>query len=77
MRTKLSRDGKASGGGSGKPPSALRKWIKRAFVWGGGLAVLGLVFLGFAVGFAANSIPSYGALQATQPGQTIVVRARP
>ena len=76
MRTKLSRDGKASGGGSGKPPSALRKWIKRAFVWGGGLAVLGLVFLGFAVGFAANSIPSYGALQATQPGQTIVVRAR-
>jgi penicillin-binding protein 1A len=54
----------------------LRKWIKRAFVWGGALAVLGLIFLGFAVGFAASSIPSYAALQATQPGQTIVVRAR-
>ena len=26
-----------------------------------------LVFLGFAVGFAANSLPSYSALQATQP----------
>lgn len=74
MRTKLSRDGK--GGGDGKPPSALRKWIKRGFVWGGALALLGLIFLGFAVGFAASSIPSYGALQATQPGQTIVVRAR-
>jgi penicillin-binding protein 1A len=76
VRTKLSRDGSSKGGGDGKPPSALRKWIKRAFVWGGALAVLGLIFLGFAVGFAASSIPSYAALQATQPGQTIVVRAR-
>ena len=76
VRTKLSRDGSSKGGGDGKPPSALGKWIKRAFVWGGALAVLGLIFLGFAVGFAASSIPSYAALQATQPGQTIVVRAR-
>jgi penicillin-binding protein 1A len=76
VRTKLSRDGSSKGGGDGKPPSALRKWIKRVFVWGGALAVLGLIFLGFAVGFAASSIPSYAALQATQPGQTIVVRAR-
>lgn len=74
VRTKLSRDGKGSGGG--EPPSRLRVWIRRAFLWGGALALLAVVFLGFAVGFAANSLPSYGALQATQPGQTIVVRAR-
>lgn len=74
VRTRLSRDGKGSGGG--EPPSRLRVWIRRAFLWGGALALLAVVFLGFAVGFAANSLPSYGALQATQPGQTIVVRAR-
>jgi penicillin-binding protein 1A len=74
VRARLSRDGKGSGGG--EPPPRLRVWIRRAFLWGGALALLAVVFLGFAVGFAANSLPSYGALQATQPGQTIVVRAR-
>ncbi len=44
--------------------------------WGTGLAVLALVFLVVAVGFAAQSLPSYATLKATQPGQTIVVRAR-
>ncbi|MBA4008113.1 MAG: penicillin-binding protein [Erythrobacter sp.] len=51
-------------------------WLKRLFVWGTGLALLGLVFLGFAVGFAASSLPDYATLKATQPGQTILVRAR-
>ncbi|MBY0342872.1 MAG: PBP1A family penicillin-binding protein, partial [Sphingomonadales bacterium] len=51
-------------------------WLKRALVWGGALAALGLVFLAFAVGFAASSLPDYATLKATQPGQTIVVRAR-
>lgn len=70
-------DAPASGSGSGKPPpSRWRLWVKRLFVWGAGLTVLGLVFLGFAVGFAAQSLPSYSTLQATQPGQTIVIRAR-
>ena len=50
--------------------------MKRGFVWGGALALLALVFLVFAVGFAAQSLPSYATLKATQPGQTIVVRAR-
>jgi len=45
-------------------------------MWGGALALLVLVFLAFAVGFAAQSLPSYPTLKATQPGQTIVVRAR-
>lgn len=64
------------GGGAGKPPSRMKLWARRIAVWGGGLAVLGLVFLAFAIGFAASSIPTYDALKATQPGQTIVVRAR-
>jgi penicillin-binding protein 1A len=59
-----------------KPPSRLRLWIKRGLLGGTALALLVLVFLAFAVGFAAQSIPSYATLQATQPGQTIVVRAR-
>ena len=41
-----------------------------------GLALLGAVFLGIAVIFAARSLPSFYQLQATQNAQTIVVRAR-
>ncbi len=66
----------AGGSGPEKPRSRFRLWLKRLFVWGCALAVLGLVFLGFAVAFAASSLPDYQTLQATQPGQTIVVRAR-
>ncbi len=54
----------------------MRIWLKRGLVWGGSLALLGVLFLAFAVGFAAQSLPSYDTLKATQPGQTIVVRAR-
>ncbi len=53
-----------------------RLWLRRGFVWGGAAALLGVLFLGLAVVFAARSLPSYSALKATQPGQTIVVRAR-
>jgi penicillin-binding protein 1A len=63
-------------GGGSKPPSRLRLWVKRAFIWGGGLALLGVVILAVAVGMAAQSLPSYATLKANQPGQTIVVRAR-
>ncbi len=44
----------------------------------GGLAIclLGLLFLGIAVAFAARSLPSFYQLKATQNAQTIVVRAR-
>ena len=45
-------------------------------MWGGAAALLGALFLGLAVMFASRSLPSYSALKATQPGQTIVVRAR-
>ena len=56
--------------------SRVRTWFKRLALWGGGLAVLGLVFLAIAVAFAARSLPSYYQLKATQTAQTIVVRAR-
>ena len=51
-------------------------WAKRIAIWGGALALLGALFLGIAVAFAARSLPSFYQLKATQAGQTIVVRAR-
>ncbi|MGE5953160.1 MAG: transglycosylase domain-containing protein [Qipengyuania vulgaris] len=56
--------------------SRVKTWFKRIALWGGGIAVLGLVFLAIAVAFAARSLPSYYQLKATQNAQTIVVRAR-
>jgi len=59
-----------------EPPSRAWKWTKRVALWGGGIALLGAIFLAFAVGFAARSIPSFYQLKASQAGQTILVRAR-
>ncbi len=59
-----------------KQPSTFWKWIRRLFLGGVAVALLGALFLAFAVGFAARSIPSYYQLQASQTGQTILVRAR-
>ncbi|TCJ41380.1 transglycosylase domain-containing protein [Parafrankia sp. BMG5.11] len=53
-----------------------RLWLRSGVIWGGAAALLGALFLGLAVLFAARSLPTYSALKATQPGQTIVVRAR-
>ncbi len=53
-----------------------RLWLRRAVLWGGGAAVLAAIFVALAVLFAARSLPSYASLKASQPGQTIVVRAR-
>jgi penicillin-binding protein 1A len=76
-RAAVQRSSAAPGDGQGgKPPSRLWRWVKRLMLWGTALAVLALVFLAFAVGFAASSLPGYSTLQATQPGQTIVIRAR-
>jgi len=79
--------GRGSGGGkkqlkrSGptsepKPPSRFWKWTKRLAIWGSGAAVLGLVALAVAVAIAAQSIPGFYELKASQTGQTILVRAR-
>lgn len=62
---------------SAKPkPRGWRLWLKRLFIWGTAIAVLGAIFLGLAVMFAARSLPGYEELKATQTGQTIVVKAR-
>jgi len=57
-------------------PSRAAVWFKRLVVWGGALLLLAVLFVVCAVGFAAQSLPSYQELKATQPGQTIIVRAR-
>ncbi|HEY6964303.1 MAG TPA: PBP1A family penicillin-binding protein [Erythrobacter sp.] len=75
-RASAERASTPGAGSGGTPPPRWRLWLKRTLVWGGGLAALGLLFLAFAVGFAASSIPDYATLKATQPGQTILVRAR-
>ncbi|WP_416830756.1 MAG: transglycosylase domain-containing protein [Erythrobacter sp.] len=74
-KMKLARDASGARGPSG-PQSPLWKWTKRLAIWGTAAAVLGAIFLAFAVGFAAQSIPSFYQLKATQTGQTILVRAR-
>jgi len=70
-RSSNKRKRKTSGGGS-----AVWRWIRRLFVWGGVLGVLACIALFTAVYFAAQEIPSYSALKKSEHAQTIVVRAR-
>ncbi len=74
------RRGSGSSGGpekpGRKPRGALARWVRRLFVWGIALAMLGAIALGTAVYFAASNLPSYSELKDTKAGQTIVVRAR-
>ena len=65
------------GGKSSK--EQLRGWrlfFRRLFVWGFSLALIGVLSLVVAVGLAAQSLPSYASLKASQNEQMIVVRAR-
>ncbi len=57
-------------------PSRLSRFIRRTMVWGLGLALLGAMIVGVAVGLAAQSLPGYDQLKSSQAGQMIVVRAR-
>jgi penicillin-binding protein 1A len=66
----------SSGGEGDKPVSPIWKWTKRLAIGGVVAGLLGAIFLAFAVGFAARSIPSFYQLKASQTGQTILVRAR-
>ncbi|MEP3422911.1 MAG: PBP1A family penicillin-binding protein [Erythrobacter sp.] len=75
-KQRLSRKGKAASNSGPKKPSFLWKWTKRLTIWGTAAGVLGVIFLAFAVGFAAREIPSFQELKANQTGQTILVRAR-
>ncbi|MCK0129382.1 PBP1A family penicillin-binding protein [Erythrobacter sp. F6033] len=71
QKRKKPKKAAAVGGGS-----AFWRWVKRLTLWGGAAALLGAIFLAFAVGFAAQSIPSFYQLKSTQNAQTILVRAR-
>ena len=57
-------------------PSGWRRFIRRLFVWGGSLAVLGVLALTVAVWLTARSLPGFEELKSSQQGQMIVVRAR-
>ena len=69
--------GSAKSGGSpskGEPPR-WRVWLRRAFRWGLGLALVGAVALAVAVGIAVQRIPSFEELKKSPAGQTIRVHA--
>ena len=57
-------------------PSAFGRLIRRLFVWGVSLALIGVLALGVAVGLTAQSLPDFEQIKATQSEQMIVVRAR-
>jgi len=59
-----------------KQRSWLGRWTRRIVISGVCLGLLGALFLGLAVVFAARSLPSYEELRATQNTQTILVHAR-
>ena len=71
-------DGGARRGGP--PPRASRPFWRRAlrklFVWGFALALLGALVLGVAVAMTAQSLPTFSQMKSSQNGQMIVVRAR-
>ena len=84
-RAAAERSGATRKGGSGSRRSSSRQkkivppwllWTRRIVLWGGAAAVLGVVFLSVAVGFAAREIPSFYQLKSGQTAQTILVRAR-
>ena len=79
-RNDIRRASPAGGGRSRKPgkpaPTGWRLFLRRLFVWGGSLGLLGLVSLLVAVGLAARSLPDFDQLKANQNEQMIVVRAR-
>ena len=73
-----SRSGRRQPAGR-RPPKErgfFARWFRRLFLTGIAVALIGALFLGMAVLFAARSLPSYYDLKAQQTGQTIVVRAR-
>ena len=73
-------DFKRGAPGSGKPvkPEAtgLRRFVRRLFVWGLSLGVIGTLSLFVAVLLAARELPDFESIKTAQTEQMIVVRAR-
>ncbi|RGP39698.1 Penicillin-binding protein 1A [Altererythrobacter insulae] len=72
---KRTRKTRRSGGGGGSQ-GPVKRWGKRIALWGGALALLGIIALSVAVASAVQSLPSYYQLKATQNEQTIMFRSR-
>ncbi|WP_098104240.1 PBP1A family penicillin-binding protein [Novosphingobium sp. PC22D] len=53
-----------------------RRALRALVLWGGGLAILGVIFLATAVMMTARELPGYTTLKTSQNGQMVVVRAR-
>lgn len=68
--------GSRSSGKRVKPKGLVCRWLRRIFVWGTVLGLIGLVVVGVSVAMAMRSLPSFGQLMESETGQTIVVRAR-
>lgn len=76
-RTDIRRSQPPRGGKPAKPaPTGLRLFLRRLFVWGGSLALLGVLALAVAVGLTAQNLPSFEQIKSQQNEQMIVVRAR-
>jgi penicillin-binding protein 1A len=76
-RNDIRRTPSPRGSKPAKPkPTGIRLFFRRLFVWGGGLALLGVLSLVVAVGLAASALPEFDELKAAQNEQMIVVRAR-
>ncbi|NQX94003.1 MAG: PBP1A family penicillin-binding protein [Erythrobacter sp.] len=73
-RSSAPKKRKPSGGAT--KTSSLGKWTKRLVLAGLMAGLMGVLFVTFAVGFAAREIPSFYQLKSTQNAQTILVRAR-
>ena len=73
-------DFKRSAPNNAKPikpaPSGFRRFLRRLFVWGFSLGVIGALSLFVAVLLAARELPDFEAIKTTQTEQMIVVRAR-
>ncbi|MBT0670304.1 PBP1A family penicillin-binding protein [Novosphingobium profundi] len=52
-----------------------RRIVRAGLIWGAALCLLGAIFLGTAVMFTMRELPSLSALESSQNGQMIVVRA--
>ena len=73
--------GRGRGGSNNSAPSKsgpgwFGRLIRRLFVWGFAVALLGVLIVAGAVAFSVRSLPSYSELKSSQAGQMIVVRAR-
>ncbi len=71
-----SKGGGSRRGGFSSGSGFFKRWFRRLFLWGLAAALLGAIGLGTAVYFAAQNLPSYGELRASQSGQMVIVRAR-